>query len=538
MAEMPVPGDAAAAWQPLKRPVFRGLWAASASGHFANWMQQVGAAALMATLTPSPMMTALVQTAASLPSVLLGLPAGAAADLFERRRWLMFTQCWLMASAALATGLLLADAVSPLGLLGLTLLLGTGFALQAPASQAVIGEVVPRAEVPAALALGSLGFNVSRILGPALAGVLIGLAGGRAVYATVALCYVVALWLVWRWEGARRHGSLPPEDLLSALRSGVRFVRHTPQCLRTLQLSSVFMICGSGTWALLPLVARDLYGTGAGGYGLMMGAFGVGGVLSIIVLPAVRGRWPAHRTVAGSALGFGLVTLALAGAWPLALVLPALALGGVAWALASNTLYTVVQLALPDWVRARGVSINNLVYFFGMAGGAVLWGGVSSLFGLRWALALIALAMAATALWCRQRVIELGHHEPGPDALPDASLAGLDGLCACMEADEGEMVLVQHVYRVRTEDAAAFLQAAEAAGLAIKRNGARFWRLYRDLQQPGTFVERYAVDSLRELRRQQSRLTPDDQERRRRVRDFLVPGSAPTVHYFAAQRLP
>jgi MFS family permease len=491
----------------------------------------------MAVLTPSPMMVALVQTAASLPSVLLGLLAGALADMVERRRWLILTQFWLLCSSLLAAAVLLTGAITPWALLALTMLLGIGFALQAPASQAVIGEVVPPQDVPAALALGSVGYNVSRIVGPALAGLLIGLGGGTAVFAGVTLCVAVVFLIVLRWPGRSRSSSkVPAERLFAALRSGVRFVRHTPQCRSGLRHAFIFVGCGSAASALLPLLARDVLGMGAGGYGLLLGAFGLGGVASVPVLAPLRRRFSPGGLVATCALVFALVTVALAAPLTLPLAGAALVVGGAAWAAGATTIYASVQLALPDWVRARGVSIFNLVYALAMAGGAALWGWVTSLFGLQSALAVAAALMLLAAPWFRRMSPQSASAAPAQG--PQVETKSLPALAQALRADPHERVLVQCSYRVRPEAVAEFLRAASPAGLAIRRNGARYWRLYRDLEKASTYVERYIVDSLSDLHRQVERMTPRDREDRQRLAAYLLPGVAPEVSLFASQELP
>jgi len=400
------------AWQPFARREFRAVWASTLAVHLANWMQQVGAASLMTTLTPSPTMTALVQTAASLPAVLLGLPAGALADLVERRRWLIFTQLWLLVSAAIACGVIAFGAIGPWSLLALTALIGVGFALQLPASQAVIGEVVPRVELPAALVLAGVSFNISRVAGPALAGALIGAAGGASVYAVVSLCSVGVLSFLMRWRGLQRPTNAPRERLWSAQRTGVRYMRHVPACRVALMHTLVFMFFGSATWALLPVLARDTYALGAGGYGVLLGAFGVGGVLGAFVMPRMRRRWPPHGVVARSALAFAAVTAMLAFAVPLAAALCALVLGGIAWMCGASSIYAALQGSLPDWVRARGLSIFNLAYFLAMAGGAASWGALAEGLGTPPALALAAASMGLASLWLRRRPMGMPEEDP------------------------------------------------------------------------------------------------------------------------------
>jgi predicted MFS family arabinose efflux permease len=417
----------------------------------------------------------------------------------------------------------------------LTTLLGIGFAVQAPASQAVIGEVVPRHEMTSALALAGVSFNISRIVGPALAGALIGLAGGMAVYAAVAVCSIASLTVLLRWRGLRRGSSLPPERLWSALRSGVRFVWHTPSCRVALRHTLVFMTCGSAAWALLPVLARDAYHLGAGGYGLLLGAFGIGGLAGVVVLPRLRrGRSP-HGVVSLSALVFAGVTAVLACKAPLFVTLPALVVGGMAWMSGASLIYASVQVALPDWVRARGVSIYNLIYFLAMAGGAALWGAMAAAFGSQVALTLAALAMAAAAAYLRRTPLSIG---AGRIVYPgEAGQGGAPTLDGALSPEE-DPVLVQRIYRVRPDAVDAFLRAARGAGRSCRRNGASFWRIYRDLQTPGAYVERYMVDSWGELERHYERMTPEDRELRSRLDQHLVPGSEPVVHHYAVQSLP
>lgn len=387
------------AWQPFARREFRAVWVSTLVVHLVNWMHQVGAASLMATLTPSPTMVALVQTAASLPAVLLGLPAGALADRVERRQWLIFTQLWLCCGTAIVAAAIAWGGVGPWSLLALTMLIGAGFALQMPASQAVIGEVVPRVELPAALVLAGLSFNISRVAGPFLAGVLIGVAGGASVYAALCLCSVGVLVFLVRWPGVPRAGDRPPERLWPALLTGVRYVRQAPQSRVALMHTLVFMSCGSAAWALLPVVARDSYGLGAGGYGMMLGALGAGGVLGAFLMPPMRRRWSAHAVIALCALVFAAVTGLLALAVPLPVALGALVLGGTVWMGGASAIYAALQASLPGWVRARGLSIYNLVYFLAMAGGAAAWGACAGAWGTPAALIASAAAMSLAAPW-------------------------------------------------------------------------------------------------------------------------------------------
>lgn len=401
------------AWAPFRFASFRRLWSAALAGYLFNWMQQVGAATLMTGLTPSPMMVALVQTAASVPSVVLGLPAGALADLIDRRRWLVFTQAWILLAAALCCAVIGSGALGPGMLLALTALLGAGFALQSPAVQALMGESVPLEVVPAALSLGGVGFNLSRIVGPALAGAIAGLAGGSGIYAVIVLGSAVVMVVYLRQPAAPSRPVRPRERLWTALRGGLSHMRHTPVCRAGLIHTFVFMGCGSATWALLPVLARSTYHLGAGGYGLLLGALGAGGIAGAVIYPAVHARRSPHALVGDASVGFGLVTAALALRLPQPVVIAALVAGGVFWSFGATSIYASLQLSLPDHVRARGVSLYGVVYFIAMAGGAAFWGGLATLAGTPVALELAAAASALSAFGLRRAhlvSVEPSHH--------------------------------------------------------------------------------------------------------------------------------
>ena len=269
--EPPFGQESVSPWSPLQQPVFRALWIASVVSNVGTWMQNVGAAWLMTLLTPSPMVVALVQAATSLPVFLVALPAGALADVVDRRRLLLLTQGWmLLAAAALGVATLL-GAMTPMILLGLTFALGLGAAMNGPAWQAIVPELVPPAELQEAVALNGAGFNVARAVGPALGGVIVAAAGPGAVFLLNAASFVVVLFVIYRWQRESRVGRLPPEHVMGAIRAGIRYVRHAPPLQVVLVRSGAFILCGAALWALLPLVARDQLGLDAVGYGMLLG---------------------------------------------------------------------------------------------------------------------------------------------------------------------------------------------------------------------------------------------------------------------------
>jgi len=281
---MPTPRPAgdqparASAWAPLAEPAFRALWIAALASNVGYWMQNVGAVWLMTRLSSSAVLVALVQTATSLPVMLVGLPAGALADVVDRRRLLLVTQTWMLASAAALALLTLAGLATPWLVLAFTFLLGLGNAVNAPAWQAVIPELVGPEQTSAAVALNSVQFNIGRALGPALGGLLVAVAGPEAVFALNALSFLGVIFVLWRWRRPEQDVIGGGERVLGAIGSGLRYLRHAPPLRAVLYRTSLFILPASALWALLPLVATRELGLGATGYGVLLGGLGAGSI--------------------------------------------------------------------------------------------------------------------------------------------------------------------------------------------------------------------------------------------------------------------
>ncbi|RYY55239.1 MAG: MFS transporter, partial [Comamonadaceae bacterium] len=321
-----------------------------------------------------------------------------------------------------------------------------------------------------------------------------------------------------------------------ALRGGMRYVRHSPECHRPLLHTFIYMTCGSAAWALLPVLARDAYQLGAQGYGLLLGAFGIGGLAGVFLMPAVRSRLSLPRIVVASTAVFATVTAVLALAAPLQITLVALLVGGAVWMIGATLMYAALQDTLPDWVRARGLSIYNLVYFTAMAGGAALWGALTAPVGTRGALGVAALCMAGAAVaftrWplhpSTASHIRAATSLYGTDMPPEPLAAG---------ADDGPLI-VQISYHVRPECTEEFLRSARAVGHSCRRNGALFWRLFREIDSPHLYVERYMLDSWLDHTRHLDRTTATDLALRERLRQFLMPGREPVIRHQLAEALP
>jgi MFS family permease len=517
----------ASAWAPLRIPLYRALLIAQFASNIGTWMQTVGAQWLMGDLTHDPLQVALVQTATSLPVFLLGFPAGAVGDVFDRRRVLLLSQAFMLAAAALLAFLTFEDDVTPWVLLGLTFAIGAGRALTAPSWQAIQPQLVGRELIPQAAALGAASVNVGRAVGPALGGALVAAAGAEWVFGLNAVSFLGVLAVLVMWRRARVEKPLGPEHVRAALRAGTRYVRSSPRMKAILARSAVFVVFASAMWALLPIVARSELGLGSGGYGLLLGAVGVGAVLGTATLPRLRARVSLDHVVAGSAVAFALACAVLAWVHVVAIVAVALVVTGFAWIAALSSLNANAQSVLPDWVRSRGMALYIIVFQGGQAAGALIWGLVVQQGNTEIAFSVVAagllLGVPAARRWPLRPPgaidVRPSQHWPEPDLVIDP------------DPRHGP-VLVTVEYRVPAERADAFREAMLPVGRARRRSGGERWGLFQDGADPERFVEVYLVATWEEhLRQHQERTTHTDRLFEERARELVAEGSEPRVEH-------
>ena len=523
------PESNASPWSPLQRAAFRSVWIALVASNIGTWMQSVGAAWLMTSLTTSPLLVALMQTATSLPIFLVGIPAGTLADLVDRRKLLLVTVAWMLLVALGLGALTLAGLVTAWTLLALTFLLGLGAALNAPAWQAIVPELVDREELPAAVALQAMGFNVARAVGPAIGGLVVAASGPAAVFLLNAASFLGVLVVLARWRSAPMSNDLPPEDMLGATAAGLRYVGNAPALQAVLVRIGVFMLGASALWALLPVVARYDLGLGAGGYGIILGSLGFGAVGGALLLPRLRRVLPIDRLTALATLVFAGATLALATLHVVPLLVACMMVGGMAWLAMMSSLTVVAQTVSPAWVRARAMGIYLLVIQGMMAAGSFGWGALAEQVGNQTALSVAAVALvgglAATWRWPLHRVQHLDLTPSGHWRDPELALTP--------DPADGP-VLITVEYRVPAERATEFVQAMDAMRSFRRREGAVRWDLFRDLAEPERYLETFVVPTWGEHLRQHARVSVDDQETEARAFAFQQPGVAPVAAHLIA----
>lgn len=529
------PGEEASVWQPLRRPVFRDRIIASIVSNTGSWMQDTAGTWLMTALTTSPLLIALMQTAASLPVLLFGLPAGAMADIFDRRRLLLFWAAWMLIVAALLSGLTLAGWLGPCSLLVLTCLLNVGAAMNGPTWQAIVPELVPRDELTAAIALNSAGFNLARAVGPALGGLTVAAFasvwfGAGLVFSLNAISFVAVLLVIYRWRRTPFFKSmLPAERLLGSMRAGVRYTRFEPAVRHILIRAFLLTFCVSAMWGLLAVVARDNLHRGAMGYGILNGCIGLGAVIAAVWLPRARRRFSTDTIVSAAAIMFSLTLLVMAWVhyWlPLILML---IVGGMAWTSTASSLNISVQLSVPGWVQARALGIYQMVFQGGLAIGSAFWGGLAERIGTGWALTLAAAALAATIPLARKFSLTSGvglDHSPG--RLARALTRAGPNLVIDPDPEDGP-VLITVTFRINPDQADEFVRAAHELGRVRRRDGAVRWSLFRDPFDPARYMETYVVESWLARQRQLERFTVADHAIRNRVFSLHVDANPPVV---------
>lgn len=516
----------------LHRRAARAMLAGGTAYFVGNAMQAMAAAWLVVELTGSSFLAALVQTAVFLPMFLLALPAGVMADTTDRRRILLTALGMQVTLVALMAVLMLGGWLGAGTLLLLTFLIGCCTALLSPAWNSSLVDTVPREELHLAIAAVGIGYNGARALGPAAAGSLYAVAGPGWVFLLAAVGVLALL------ESVRRHppaphppSRLPAERLWGGMLSALRFARHSDIVLAQLVRTAAFGAAGAALWALLPAVAQQQLGLGATGFGFLMACMGSGAVLSGLSIARLRSTLGLERLVRLCSVVFAATMAIAAGTSLRWLVYPALVAGGGAWMAYMSTFNTATQTSAPAWVRARASALHVLAALGAFAIGSALWGALSGLLGLSPTLWLAAGCMLAGIGLARPFPLRMGE-------LADVTPAALSqDLFIKHEPDpEAGPIAVEVVYHVRADATEDFLEAVSQLRGPRRRDGATFWRVYRDLSHPQRFTERFIVTSWADYLHQRARATLADQEAEARLRAFLVDGEAPEVMHYIAER--
>jgi MFS family permease len=514
----------ASMWSPLAQPVFRALWLASAVSSIGTWMHDVGAAWLMTSLSPSPLLIAMMQAASSLPFFMLALPAGAIADVVDRRRLLLFTQGWMLAAATLLGILTVANITTPWILLALTFAISIGSAVNMPVWQAITPELVAKEQLPSAVTLTGIVINLSRSVGPALAGIVIASAGTGFVFLLNAASFVGVILVVFLWRRKTEETALPAERFIGAMQAGVRYVRYSPPFQKVLVRAAAYIFFASALFAMLPLLGRKELGLDAFRYGIILGFWGIGGLAGAFILPKIRQRISTDLSVAIASATFGMMMLVLSYTRNFYAVCAAMLVVGLSSLTAMVSLNVAAQTAVPIWVRARALATYLLVFQGSMTLGSLLWGTIAQNFGISASLNIAGAGAIATTLLTVKYRLKCAEKMDLTASLHWQQPAHSFEPCP----DDGP-VLITLEYRIDPANASSFKQAMKALSHTRRRDGAIHWGLYQDLSDCQRFVETIIVESWAEHQRQFERVTNSDRAIEDTARAFHIGDKPPKV---------
>jgi predicted MFS family arabinose efflux permease len=522
---------ASSPWSPFRHPAFAVLWIATVVSNVGSWMYSAASGWLMTSLNPDPFIVSMVQVATSLPMFLFALPAGALADIVDRRKFLLVAEIVTTALAAVFAALVWLDRATAANLLLFTFLIGVGGALVAPAWQAIVPQLVPKRDLHPAIAANGVGINVSRAVGPALAGVIVAAWGIAAPFWLNAISNLGIIGALMWWQPPQTgHRPLPAERVGSAIRTGLRHARYNPHLRATLIRGAAFFLFASAYWALLPLVARQQISGGPGLYGFLLGAIGAGAVGGAFALPWLRVKLGPDGMVTAGSIGTAAAMALFAVARDPATALAASIIAGSSWIAVLASLNVSAQVALPEWVRGRGLAMFVTVFFGALSVGSAIWGQLAAMIGLPAAhLAAAAGALAAIPLTWRWKLQTGAALDLAPSMHLPAPVVAHE-----IEHDRGP-VLVTVEYRIDPRNREPFLAALERLGHERRRDGAYAWGIFEDAAEPGRMVETFLVDSWLEHLRQHERITNADRALQDIVRGFQTEGAPKVTHLIAAE---
>ncbi len=528
-AAAPRTDESLSAFAPLRAPVFRMLWFTWLAANTTMWMNDVAAAWLMTSLAPSPLWVALVQSASTLPVFLLGLPSGALADILDRRRYFMFTQFWVAVMASVLCVIVMLDLMSAPLLLALTFANGVGLAMRWPVFAAIVPELVPRPQLPAALALSGVAMNTSRIIGPLVAGAIIASAGSAWVFVLNAALSLVAGFVIMRWRREHKESPLGRERLTRAMRVGMQYVWQSGRMRAILLRIALFFLHSTALLALLPLLARSLPGGAAGTFTLLLAAMGGGAIVAALQMPRVR-RWlPLQRLLLVGTVLQATSSLVVAFAPNVYVAVPAMFCAGMAWISVANSLTVAAQMALPDWVRARGMSIYQMALMGSSAVGAALWGQVATWTNIHDSVAIAAVSSVVLMALAQRVMVDRSIEE---DLTPSSAFKAPH---AEAPPHTGR-IQVNIEYRIDPARMAEFMQLMQESRRSRMSQGALDWQVLHDLYEPSRVVEQITDESWTEHLRRFDRVTAADVQLRDRKLAFHLAEEPPRVTRFHIER--
>lgn len=516
------------AFAPLRQKVFAVLWVATIVGNIGTFVRDVASSWLVTDLSAAPAAVALIQAASTFPIFLLAIPAGVLSDILDRRKFLIVIQL-VLATASISLLTLSATGLQSItSLVAFTFIGGIGAALMAPTWQAIVPELVTKADVKGAIALNSLGINISRAIGPALGGVLLATFGAAVTYGVDVISYVFVIAALLWWRRPANSEDALSERFFGAFRAGLRYAKSSRELHVVLVRAAVFFAFSSAVWALLPLVARNLLGGTAGFYGVLLGAVGAGAIGGAFLMPMLRARFDVDGLMLLAAIAAAAVMAGLSLAPPQWVAILLLLVLGAGWITALTTLNGTAQSVLPNWVRGRSLAIYLTVFNGAMTAGSLTWGTIAEALGISATLLVAAAGLTVVGLVFHRLKLPKGEADLVPsNHWPEPLTA------STVDNDRGP-VLITVEYRVDAADRASFLAALHSFSSERRRDGAYGWGVTEDAAEPTIFLEWFFVESWAEHLRQHRRVSKADADLQQEVRRYHRGDEPPKVRHLLA----
>lgn len=500
------------------------LWSVWLTANICMWMNDVAASWMMTSLSNSPTLVALVQTASNLPVFLLGIPSGAFADILNRKRYFVATQIWVAVTAALLCLLSFLNLLNPSLLLTLTFINGIGLAMRWPVFAAIVPDLVTKDHLPSALALNGIAMNASRILGPLVAGALIASFGSQYVFALNMVMSLGSTAMILQWKHQAHVSTLPGERFLGAMRVGLQYVRESKRMKAVLIRVVLFFMQSSALLALLPVLAKDHFHGGAETFTLMLSCLGLGAIISASQLTWLRSRWDRNQLANSGVVIQALSSIGVALSPNLWVASPLIVIGGMAWINVANSLSISAQFSLPSWVRARGMSLYQMGLMGGSALGAAIWGSIASHAGVTTSVICGSVFGLCSIFFARHQLLEGGHEEDMTPVCP------IEHPMPTRPIDLGEgPVMISIEYQIDMAQIEEFKKLMQLTRSSRLRQGALSWSLFEDTEQEGRLIEYFVFDTWADYLRRFDRFTADDLKMQELRNDLHLGENTPKV---------
>ena len=515
---------------PFQNSIYRALWIASFFSYVGAAMNDVGASWLMTSIAPNPLLVSLITTASALPIFLFALPSGALSDIFDRRNILLITCVYMLTISTILGILTLVGIITPTILLILTFALGAGTTMIRTPIIPTMSGLVSRMELPAALTLSAVAANIGRAIGPSIGGFIVGAIAPWAVFFLNSVSFIGMILVLIRVpkKSELEENSHMEENIIEAIRAQIRYVPYSQAAHVLIVRAGLFVICGSAILSLLPVLAKHVLGLSSTGFGLLLGAFGAGGVVGgLVILPKLRQMISVESLITGSTVLLALSVFLMAVVREFSLICIVMGLGGVAWITIFSNLYVTGLKSAPKWIGARILAVYLLIINGGLAIGSVIWGLIANLSGISITLMLASLALVASILarrWYKTTVVN------DLDLTPSMHWP-LPQLATSVSPDDGP-VLVQIEYLIDISKSNEFKAAITEFKNLRLRDGATNWGIFYDVGNPDHYIETFIADSWAEHLRYHERFTRADKEIEDRVLAFHIGKAAPKVNHF------